>query len=278
MTIRRFATLLCTLTIALSANQTSIAANTTVCSGSTENQPNNTRAMSDEAEHLLDAASPYPASTSSAFDRWQAGKSVSLAEVKSYGIDRCFTAHPISDAIFKRMNRRSFSAQCTIARSELRYLQLLHYTANGRILMGEMVCNKAIAADLISIFKQLFDARYAIERMQLIDDFNANDQLSMAANNTSCFCFRVVAGSKRLSNHSRGMAVDLNPLYNPYVKRSANGHLKVSPKEGKPYADRSQQFKHKIDHTDLAFRLFKQHGFRWGGDYRSLKDYQHFEK
>ena len=75
-----------------------------------------------------------------------------------------------------------------------------------------------------------------------------------------------------------GKAVDINPLYNPYVKRRQDGTYKVSPEKGRKYADRTKTFKYKIDRNDLAYRLFKQHGFRWGGDYRSLKDYQHFEK
>lgn len=209
---------------------------------------------------------------------WQAGSTVSLNAAKSYGMAKCFSQHTIDDRLFQRINGKSFKANCTVRRSDLRYLQLLHYTADGKIKLGEMICHKDIAADLIDIFRQLFEAHYPIERMQLIDDYGADDITSMNHNNTTCFNFRVVAGSKKLSNHSLGRAVDLNPLYNPYVKRRANGTYKISPETGRAYTDRSKAFKYKIDHNDLAYRLFTQHGFRWGGNYRTLKDYQHFEK
>ena len=145
-------------------------------------------------------------------------------------------------------------------------------------MLGELVCNKAVAADFIDIFRTLYDARYPIERMVLIDNYNAQDDPSMEANNSSCFNFRFIAGTTTLSNHSMGMAIDINPLYNPYVKQRTNGTLYVSPESGRPYADRNRQFDYKIDHNDLCYKLFKQHGFTWGGDWTSLKDYQHFEK
>lgn len=210
--------------------------------------------------------------------QWTVGKEVSLAAIKKYGIDNCFKQSNINSQVFNRINGKSFKTNCTVPRSSLRYLQLLHYTQEGRIKIGEMICHKDVASELISIFRQLFDAKYPIERMQLIDDFNANDIESMNKNNTSCFNFRMVAGSKKLSNHSLGKAVDINPLYNPYVKRRANGTYKVSPEAGRKYTDRSKPFKYKIDKNDLAYKLFTQHGFRWGGNYRTLKDYQHFEK
>ena len=99
----------------------------------------------------------------------------------------------------------------------------------------------------------------------------------MSDNNTSCFCYRVVSGTTKLSKHAMGMAIDVNPRYNPYV-HTVNGKLKIEPANGKPYADRSKSYKYKITKGDLCYRLFKQHGFRWGGEWRTVKDYQHFEK
>ncbi len=224
---------------------------------------------------------PTPAYTNSqqqTLREWHAGSQVSFKAVKEYGIDKCFTQHTISDTTFKRIYGKSFKANCTVPRSSLRYLQLLHYTIDGKIQLGEMICHKEIANDLISIFRQLFDAHYPIEQMTLIDNFGADDIKSMEHNNTTCFNFRAIAGSRKLSNHSMGKAVDLNPLYNPYVKQRANGTYKISPETGKAYADRSKTFKYKIDRSDLAYRLFTKHGFKWGGNYRTLKDYQHFEK
>lgn len=189
-----------------------------------------------------------------------------------------FTAQNIPDSIWTRMQGRSYPQECGIARSELRYLELSHYDFNGEEHIGQMVCNRQIADDLLYIFRKLYEAEYPIARMRLIDDYDASDQRSMADNNTSCFCYRRIAGSETLSKHSRGMAVDVNPLYNPclYVRSG-----RVLPPEGKPYAHNRSKRKDipgMIDASDLCYRLFLSRGFRWGGSWRSLKDYQHFEK
>ncbi len=204
---------------------------------------------------------------------WQESDSV----VTSEEMLACFRAYPIDDATFARMQGRSFRSGCPVKRSELRYLLLPHYDGYGFVRMGEMVCNASIAATLIKIFRNLYKQRYPIERMVLIDDYNADDVASMRANNTSCFNFRHVAGSKKLSAHSLGLAVDINPLYNPYVKVRKSRTM-VSPEEGRPYIDRSRSdIPMKIDRNDAACRAFKANGFIWGGDWKSIKDYQHFE-
>jgi len=155
---------------------------------------------------------------------------------------------------------------------------VLHFTLGGKIQLGELVCHKDIAKDLLEIFRALYDAKYPIGRMVLVDNYDARDEASMTANNTSCFNFRRVAGSKNLSLHSRGLAIDINPLYNPLVRRKADGKLHVEPSAGRAYAVRSKAFDYKITRGDLCHKLFLRHGFRWGGDWKVTKDYQHFEK
>lgn len=188
-----------------------------------------------------------------------------------------FTAEAISDSLFARMQGRSWPQECTLSRSELCCLHVLHYDLDGHVRRGELVCNVAIAADLLDIFRALYEARYPIGSLRLIDDFDADDNRSMAANNSSCFCYRRIAGSQRLSRHSLGLAVDINPLYNPWV-RTVNGRTRVAPVEGTPYADRKAPFPCKLTATDLCTRLFLEHGFTWGGTWKNSKDYQHFEK
>lgn len=212
------------------------------------------------------------------FGKWIAGRQVSLADVEKFGLENCFAASEIDDFTFSRMRGKSYKSGCTIARSDLRYVKVLHYTAGGKIMTGEIVCNKSISNDLVEIFRALFKAKYPIESIVLVDEFDADDIRSMQANNTSCFNFRRVEGSKTLSNHSRGTAIDINPLYNPCVTRRRNGTTSVSPATGKKYADRTKHFDYKIDTTDKCYREFIKHGFTWGGNRRSKKDYQHFEK
>lgn len=209
---------------------------------------------------------------------WRAGETVSEVAVAAYGIDRCFVEEAISDSIFHRMQGRSYREGCPVSRDSLRYLRVLHRDAAGAIRMGELVCHVAISKDLLHIFKALYKAAYPIERMRLIDLYEGNDEQSMAANNTSGFNFRRVAGSQQLSSHSLGRAIDVNPLYNPYVRQRSDGSFRISPQAGEPYADRSATFPYKIERDDLCCRLFRQHGFQWGGSWKRVKDYQHFEK
>lgn len=201
--------------------------------------------------------------------------------VQSAWSQRAFRAVPIPDSVYARMRGVSFpereAVRAGVRRTELRYLQVLYYDFDGVERQGELVCNRDIADDLLDIFKKLHEAHYPIACVRLIDDYGANDELSMAANNTSCFCFRSVAGSTRLSKHAKGMAIDINPLQNPYVRKKG-GKTIVQPTAGAPFANRSRRFDHKIGKQDLAYRLFTEHGFKWGGAWRSVKDYQHFEK
>lgn len=157
-------------------------------------------------------------------------------------------------------------------------LHIKHIDSQGNTHTGLLVCNKSISKDLQEIFAELYKAKYPIERMRPISEYNDDDEQSMRANNTSCYCYRSVAGSTKLSKHAQGLAIDINPLYNPCVRRRKDGTLFIQPSTGKPYANRSKPFAYKITKDDLCYRLFIQHGFRWGGNWKSVKDYQHFEK
>ena len=97
----------------------------------------------------------------------------------------------------------------------------------------------------------------------------------MSDNNSSAFNFRYISYSTKLSKHALGLAVDINTLYNPYVKY-VDGRRNVEPANAEKYTDRSIEFPHKIDHDDLCYKVFAEHGFEWGGDWEHAKDYQHF--
>ncbi len=182
----------------------------------------------------------------------------------------------ITDEIFARIDGRSFRADCTVPRSDLRYLHVLHCGFDGQTHEGEMICNACIAQDLLEIFRALYEADYPVESVRLVDEFGADDERSMAADNSSCFNFRFISHTATVSLHGYGLAVDINPLYNPYIK-TVNGRLHIEPANAGAYADRSRDFSHKIEEGDLCLRLFREHGFEWGGDWRRTRDYQHFE-
>ncbi|AOZ97060.1 M15 family metallopeptidase [Butyrivibrio hungatei] len=193
-------------------------------------------------------------------------------------ISEYFYYEPISNEVFKRISGVSYPVDCTISLDDLRYVSLLYVDFDGNTQSGEMICNKAIAQDILEIFSELYNNGYQIESIKLIDEFDGDDTASMLANNTSCFNYRVVEGTNRLSNHAKGLAIDLNPFYNPYITYNKDGSTNISPEGSEAYADRSTSFPYKIDENDLAYKLFKEHGFTWGGNWNSVKDYQHFEK
>lgn len=165
-----------------------------------------------------------------------------------------------------------------ISYEDLRYIHILHYNFEGVSTEGELICNAAIAADLLDIFHELYRNEYQLEKVRLIDEYAGDDTASMEDNNTSCFNYRVVEGTTSLSKHALGLALDINPFYNPYVTYEKDGSTRISPADAALYADRSLSFPYKIDENDLCYKLFIEHGFIWGGNWNSSKDYQHFQK
>ena len=165
-----------------------------------------------------------------------------------------------------------------ISYDDLRYVHIRHYNFEGNPAEGELICNKAIAQDLTEIFYELYCNEYQLEKVLLIDEYDGDDLASMEDNNTSCFNYRPVEGTSSLSKHALGLAIDINPFYNPYITYNKDGSERVSPANASAYADRTASFPYKIDENDLCYQLFKEHGFTWGGHWNSCKDYQHFQK
>ena len=209
---------------------------------------------------------------------WQAGRTVSQEAVDAFGgIDKCFAAEPIPDGVWQRMQGKTYKENPYIGRDDLRHIRALHWDYDNQMHVGEMIVNKEIADRVVTIFRQLFDAKYPIQRMLLPDVYDADDETQMRDNNSSSFCYRAIAGSSKLSKHARGLAIDINTLYNPYYKDRDDGTRFIQPATAADYCDRSWDFLYKIDHDDLCFRLFTEAGFEWGGDWTSCKDFQHFE-
>lgn len=196
-------------------------------------------------------------------------------------------SYPVSETIAPALANTAVNvvsekemSELAVSYDDLCYMQVLYYDFDGEIKTGELICNKGIADDLVEIFYELYQNEYRIESIRLIDEFNGDDTLSMEHNNTSCFNYRVVDGTSSLSKHAFGCAIDINPFYNPYIvfDKTGNGNDHISPEGSEIYVDRTQNFPYKIDENDLCYKLFKEHGFTWGGDWNSCKDYQHFQK
>lgn len=187
-----------------------------------------------------------------------------------------FYISDITPTLKQRMMGKSYKTDCRLPWEELRYLRVLHVDLAGQMHEGEMVVNRHIASRVLDIMKKLYEAAYPIERMVLIDEYDADDDRSMEDNNSSCFNYRLIAHTDKISKHGLGLAVDINPLYNPYVK-TVDGSLYVAPETGRAYIDRQKNFPYKIAGDDLCCQLFRSAGFQWGGDWTEKKDYQHFE-
>ncbi len=237
-----------------------------------------------EKESVNDAESdsefPVMSSVQKEYQRIQnlpAGELASAGIVSEELTERLFYSTQIDEALLSKINGVSYTQNEYIDITDLRYLKMLYYGGDGNTYVGEMLVNQKIADTVLDIFKTLYENQYPIEQMVLVDNYEADDELSMSSNNTSAFNYRPIAGSSKLSKHSYGMAIDLNPKYNPCVKTAADGSIICQPENGLDYADRSKDFPYKIDENDLAHQLFTQAGFTWGGSWNSLKDYQHFE-
>jgi len=165
----------------------------------------------------------------------------------------------------------SWRPGCPVGPEQLVQLDVSHYDLDGVARQGVVIVHVDWADAVVGVFNVLFVAGFPIERMEPISVFDADDDTSMAANNTSAFNCRPVAGTNRWSEHSYGRAIDINPLLNPYVRGS-----QVDPPGGREYIDRDPSVPGLIVDNDVVVDAFAAIGWGWGGHWSSAKDYQHF--
>ena len=196
-------------------------------------------------------------------------------EVETNVSEIIFESYEIPDYIVTKMigNSMPISNMEKIDIRDLAYLQVTYWGFDEKSHIGEMIVNKKIAQEVLDIFKEVYENKYHIEKIRLIDEYGANDEESMQDNNTSAFCYRVVKNSKKLSNHSLGIAIDINPLYNPYIDGK-----RIEPANAGIYKDRNINVKGIIRKGDTLYNAFIKRGWKWGGNWKTKKDYQHFEK
>jgi hypothetical protein len=182
--------------------------------------------------------------------------------------------YPISKELLKQMrDGNSYRDGCPVSPLDLRVVQLTFKDLKSQDKIGKMILHKDVADEVVEIFKSLYDLNFHINSMKLISDFNGSDEASMFTNNTSAFNCRFVKGTKKYSKHSFGRAIDINPMLNPCVTKD-----EVAPPNALRYKDRSIKEKGMILKGSNIVNLFKKRGWNWGGDWNSLKDWQHFEK
>jgi len=165
---------------------------------------------------------------------------------------------------------------CPVPISELRLLTLGYWGFDGMVHQGPMVVNAAVASKVVWVFRQLFAARFPIQEMALSTKYDPSANPNTRTNITASFnCRPIVTPSgpgTSFSMHASGLAIDINPLLNPFV--GADGT--VLNRFSRPYHDRSLEVSGMIHAGDAVVRAFAHIGWSWGGDWSSGQDYMHF--
>lgn len=179
---------------------------------------------------------------------------------------------PIYEGRKQRMiESGSWNATCSVPFADLRLVRVSYWGFDQTPHTGALVLNEDAVDAVVSALGALYDARFPIRKMVTVEDYGADDEMSMRDDNSSAFNGRFVEGTTSCSQHAYGRAIDINPLENPMVKDG-----KVYPATAGDFVDRDQEATGMIHAGDVVVRAFAGVGWSWGGDWHSLKDWQHF--
>jgi hypothetical protein len=169
------------------------------------------------------------------------------------------------------LERSTWTEECPVTVDDLVYITVSHHGFDRGLHTGEMIVNAAFAEDVVDVFHRLFDAGFPLEQVRVIDAWEVDAHPTGDWNDTTSFVCRPAVGSGSWSQHAFGLAIDVNPFHNPYVK----GDL-VLPELASAYADRTRDLPGMIVPGDPVVSAFAELGWGWGGEWNSLKDYMHF--
>ncbi len=183
---------------------------------------------------------------------------------------------PITEEILEQMPY-SWNVNNPVPLQDLRCVWVSHWGFDEEIHQGCLIVHENVAEEILDIFREIFEGKFPIEKMQFVDLYEGIDESSATDNNSYSFCSRPITGMTGVfSKHSYGLAIDINPLYNPYCR----GDLLV-PKAGAAYLNRDHQVKGMIHPDTTCYQAFAKRGWKWGGDWKTSRgyvDYHHFEK
>ena len=180
----------------------------------------------------------------------------------------------IPQDIQDKMNGATWHEGCPVTLDQLAYLNVSYFGFDQQTHTGELVVHQDVAREVIDIFKALYEQQFPISQMKLMHHYEGNDEASMEDNNTSAFnCRANTSRPDQFSKHSYGLAIDLNPRLNPYI----NGD-KIQPKNAHEFIKRDQLVPGMIHRNDAVYSAFIKQGWKWGGDFTTVVDYQHFER
>ena len=179
---------------------------------------------------------------------------------------------PIPPSLQRAMTGASWRPGCPVHLHDLRVVRASHHGFDGRVRTGRLIVHRDVAADVLSVLRRLYAARFPIRRMVPVDAYGASDFRSIEADNTSAFNCRYVDGTTRWSEHAYGRAIDLNPIENPYIASSGT----TSHRASRPYLRRSPYRRGMAVEGGVVVRAFAAVGWNWGGRWSGVRDYQHF--
>jgi len=200
---------------------------------------------------------------------------VRLPTAGATGPDDAFTCaiQPIPDDVLDKMVGRSWKQGCPVDRSDLSYLELSYWGFDDQAHTGTIVIHKDLAVELVEIFKELYEARFPIERMQPYEDFEV-DEYAAYNDTVAYYCRPAQDDPSMCSSHCYGYAIDINPLINPFL----DPKLGWWPAGSSEYADRDEGARGKITLDSDVVEIMTRHGWEWGGFNADGVDYMHFRK
>jgi hypothetical protein len=169
------------------------------------------------------------------------------------------------------LERSTWSSSCPVGRDELRYVTVTFWGFDDRAHTGELLVHHSAADDLVGVFESLYEVRFPIEEMRIVTAAELDAPPTGDGNNTTAFVCRPGVGGATWSEHAFGLAVDVNPFHNPYVR----GDL-VLPELSGAYLDRDDHRPGMIQPGDVVTESFATIGWGWGGTWRSSTDWMHF--
>ncbi|MBD0339177.1 MAG: M15 family metallopeptidase [Thermoleophilia bacterium] len=179
---------------------------------------------------------------------------------------------PIGAELRRTMTGSSWRPGCPVGLRDLRLVAARHWGFDGRVRSGRLVVHRTAAQPIVRVLRRLYERRFPIRRMRLVDAYGGSDFRSIEADNTSAFNCRRVEGTSRWSLHAYGLAIDVNPIENPYV--TADG--RVFHRASRPYVDRARVRPGMAYPGGTLVEAFRAVGWGWGGTWSGARDYQHF--
>ena len=178
---------------------------------------------------------------------------------------------PIDGTLRGTMVGVSWHEGCPVGLRDLRVVTSFHFGFDRRVHTGRLIVHRDVAADVVSVLRRLYAARFPIRRMVPVDRYGGSDFRSIEADNTSAFNCRYVEGTSRWSEHAYGRAIDINPIENPYVSGGRTTHP-----ASRPYVARTPCRRGMACPGNVLVRAFQAIGWGWGASWSGVKDYQHF--